>query len=130
MSYPANLRYQKTHEYVRVEGNRAYLGITAFAQESLGDVVFVELPEVGTEFKSGEVFCTVESVKAVSDCYTPVTGEVVEVNEKLNDQPELINEDPHAEGWVCAIEMKDPSEVDALLDAAAYEKHVQEEGGQ
>jgi glycine cleavage system H protein len=129
MSYPTNLRYQKTHEYVRIEGNKAYVGITVFAQESLGDVVFVELPEVGAEFKSGEVFCTVESVKAVSDCYTPVSGEVVEVNETLNDQPELINEDPHGEGWICAIEMTDPSEIEALLDAAAYEKHVEEEGG-
>ncbi len=129
MTYPANIKFQKTHEYARVEGKVAYVGISSFAQEALGDVVFVELPEVGTELKSGDVFSTVESVKAVSDCYTPVTGKVVEINEALNDSPELINTDPYKEGWICAIELDDPSELDVLLDPTAYEKHVEEEGG-
>ncbi len=129
MSYPSDFKYQKSHEYVRVEGDVAYFGITSHAQEALGDVVFVELPEVGRELKQGEVFCTVESVKAVSDCYAPVSGKIVEVNEELDSSPELINSDPHSEGWICAVEMDDASELHSLLDSEAYEKHVEEEGG-
>jgi len=128
MTYPADFKYTKTHEYARIEGNKAYVGITNYAQDQLGDIVFVELPEVGREVKSGEVFATVESVKAVSDCYAPVSGKVVEINEKLSDSPELLNQDPHGEGWICAIEMSDPSEANNLMDKASYEKHL-EEGG-
>lgn len=128
MTYPENLKYTKTHEYVRVEGSKAYVGITNYAQDQLGDIVFVELPEVGREVKAGEIFATVESVKAVSDCYAPVSGKVVEVNEKLSDSPEILNKDPHGEGWICAIEMSDASEVDKLMDKTSYEKHL-EEGG-
>jgi len=129
MTYPTNLKYTKTHEYARIEGNKAYVGITNYAQDQLGDIVFVELPEVGREIKAGEIFATVESVKAVSDCYAPVSGKVVEVNENLNDAPETLNSDPHGEGWICAIEMSDPSEADKLMDSVTYEKHVEEEGG-
>lgn len=129
MTYPANLKYTKTHEYARVEGNRAYVGITNYAQEQLGDIVFVELPEVGRQVKAGEVFSTVESVKAVSDCYAPVSGTIVEVNNKLADSPELLNKDPHGEGWICAIEMSDPGELNNLLDSESYEKHAAEGGG-
>lgn len=128
MTYPANLKYTKTHEYARVEGNKAYVGITNYAQDQLGDIVFVELPEVGRELKAGEIFATVESVKAVSDCYAPVSGKVVEVNEKIADSPELLNKDPHGEGWICAIEMSDPSELENLMDNVAYEKHASEGG--
>lgn len=129
MTYPANLKYTETHEYVRVEGNKAYLGITSFAQDQLGDIVFVELPEIGRTLKAGEIFSTVESVKAVSDCYTPVSGKVVEVNDKVTDSPDLLNSDPHGEGWICAIELSDPSEAQKLMDVAAYEKHAAEGGG-
>lgn len=129
MTYPANLKYTKTHEYVRVEGNKAYLGITNFAQDQLGDIVFVELPEIGRELAAGEVFSTVESVKAVSDCYTPISGKVVEVNDKVNDEPELLNTDPHGEGWICAVELSDPGQVAQLMDVAAYEKHMAQGGG-
>ncbi|QUL98948.1 MAG: glycine cleavage system protein GcvH [Candidatus Fermentithermobacillus carboniphilus] len=128
MTYPANLKYTKTHEYARVEGNKAYVGITNYAQDQLGDIVFVELPEVGRELKAGEIFATVESVKAVSDCYAPVSGKVIEVNEKIADSPELLNKDPHGEGWICAIEMSDPSELENLMDNVAYEKHASEGG--
>ncbi|HHY75341.1 MAG TPA: glycine cleavage system protein GcvH [Firmicutes bacterium] len=129
MTYPANLKYTQTHEYAKVEGNKAYFGITHYAQDQLGDIVFVELPEVGKEVKAGEIFATVESVKAVSDCYAPVSGKVVEVNENLTDSPDLLNKDPHGEGWICAVEIADPSELDKLMDVAAYEKHVAEGGG-
>lgn len=130
MTYPAGFKYTKTHEYLKVEGNKAYVGITHFAQDQLGDIVFVELPEVDSEIKVGDIFATVESVKAVSDCYSPVSGKVVEVNEKVTDEPELLNQDPHGEGWICVIELSVPSEVDALMDKAEYEKHLAEGGGQ
>ena len=126
MTYPANLKYTETHEYAKVEGNKAYVGITNYAQDQLGDIVFVELPEVGRVVKKGEVFSTVESVKAVSDCYAPVSGKIVEVNSKLSDSPELLNQDPHGEGWICAIEMSDPSELGKLMDSASYEKHAEQ----
>lgn len=129
MTYPANLKYTETHEYVKVEGNKAYLGITHFAQDQLGDIVFVELPEVGREVKAGEIFTTVESVKAVSDCYSPVSGKVVEVNDKVADTPEALNKDPHGEGWICAIEMSSPDDLKKLMDVAAYEKFAAEGGG-
>lgn len=129
MSYPENLKYTKDHEWVRVEGGKAHVGITFHAQDQLGDVVFLELPEVGTEIKAGEMFATVESVKAVSDVYAPVSGTIVEVNDRLNDSPELVNNDPYNEGWMCVIELSDPSELDKLMDSSAYQKLV-EEGGE
>ncbi len=128
MTYPENLKYTEDHEWVRVEGGKAYVGITSYAQDQLGDVVYLELPEVGLEVTAGSMFATVESVKAVSDVYAPVSGTIVEVNEELNDAPELVNEDPFSGGWMCVIELSDPSEVDNLMDVSAYQKLV-EEGG-
>lgn len=127
MNYPENLKYTKDHEYVRVEGNKAYVGITFHAQDQLGDVVFVELPEVDSEIKKGEVLATVESVKAVSDVYAPVSGIVVEVNDILTDSPETINNDPYGEGWLCAIELSDVSELDDLMSSDDYQKLVEED---
>ena len=124
MSVPEELQYTKSHEWVRTEGDTATIGITDHAQDELGDVVFVELPEVGTTFDAGDSFGTVESVKAVSDLYTPVGGEVVEVNETLNDQPEKINEDPYGEGWI--VKLSTSGEGD-LLSASDYEQFLEEE---
>lgn len=129
MSYPENLKYTKDHEWVRAEGGKAYVGITFHAQDQLGDVVFIELPEIGTGIKAGEMFATVESVKAVSDVYAPVSGKIVEVNDGLNDSPELVNNEPYDEGWMCVIELSDPSEIENLMDSSAYQKLV-EEGGE
>ncbi|MFZ5767618.1 MAG: glycine cleavage system protein GcvH [Bacillota bacterium] len=125
--YPKEFRYTKTHEWAKVEGDLVRVGITNYAQEHLGDIVFVELPEVGREVKQGEAFGVVESVKAVSDCYAPVSGEVVEINEALADKPETLNQDPHGEGWMVVIRMSDPAELNNLMDVAAYEKHCEEE---
>ncbi|MEW8978692.1 MAG: glycine cleavage system protein GcvH [Symbiobacterium sp.] len=123
---PANLKYTREHEWIRVEGNIGVVGITWFAQDQLGDVVFVELPEVGRELKQNEQFGVVESVKTVSDLYIPVSGKVVEVNKALDGSPELINQDPYGEGWILKIEIADPAELDNLLDAAAYEEFTKE----
>jgi len=117
--YPADRRYTKQHEWVRVEGDRATIGITDYAQKQLGDVVFVELPEVGRKLKAGERFGTIESVKAVSELYSPVSGEVVEVNSTLKTKPEAVNRDPHG-SWLIVIRMTSASETAALLDAAQY----------
>ncbi len=127
MTYPRDLRYTKDHEWIKAEDSRGRIGLTNYAQDQLGDIVFVELPEVGRELERGEVFGVVESVKAVSDCYSPASGKVVEVNEKLLDEPELINKDPHGEGWMIVIELSDPAELDQLMDAEAYEKHLEEQ---
>ncbi len=123
---PADLKYSKEHEWIRVEGNIGVVGITWFAQDQLGDVVFVEMPEVGRELKQNEQFGVVESVKTVSDLYCPVSGKVVEINTALENSPELINQDPYGEGWILKIELADPSELDSLLDAAAYEAFTKE----
>ena len=120
MSYPDDLRYSKEHEWVRVDGSRATVGITSFAADELGDIVFVELPEIGTPISQFGAFGVVESVKAVSDLYAPLSGEVVEVNEGLRDTPELLNSDPFGEGWIARVEMADEGELDALMDAEAY----------
>lgn len=120
MNVPENLRYSSDHEWVRLDDGKAYLGVTDYAQDALGDVVFVDVPEVGTAVASGATFSEVESTKSVSDIFAPVAGTIVEVNTELADSPERLNEDPYGEGWICAIEMTDPSEYDALLDAAAY----------
>ena len=127
MNIPKELKYSKDHEWVKVEGNIATVGITDFAQDQLGDVVFVEAPEVGAELAAGDGMGTVESVKAVSDVYSPLSGKVVEANEELADAPQLINEDPYAKGWIAKLEIADTAEVAALLDAAAYEEVVTQE---
>jgi glycine cleavage system H protein len=121
MIHPEDLRYAASHEWVRVDGDRATVGITDFAQHELGDVVYLELPEKGRTFRAGAVFGTVESVKAVSDLYAPVSGEVVEVNEPLADAPEGVNNSPYDTGWMIVLRMENPAELDNLLDAAAYQ---------
>ncbi len=120
MNVPEDLRYSSDHEWARPEGNRVRIGITDYAQDSLGDVVFVQVPAVGTTVSAGATFSEVESTKSVSDIYAPVTGTIVEVNTDLADSPERVNEDPYGEGWLCVIELSEPSELDGLLDAAAY----------
>ncbi len=125
--YPQGCRYTKDHEWIQVEGDRGRVGITDYAQKQLGDVVFVELPEVGRTLKAGDQFGTVESVKAVSELYSPVAGEVVEVNAPLADKPETINQDPHGAAWMVVIRLEDPSAAAALMDAAAYEALVASE---
>ncbi len=122
--YPDNLRYTREHEWVRDEGDRLVVGITAYAQEELGDVVYVELPTPGDTFAAGDEFGTVESVKAVSPLYAPVSGEVLESNEILEGQPELINDDPYTAGWMIRLAPSDPTERDSLLDRQAYEQLV------
>ncbi|EIU0284141.1 glycine cleavage system protein GcvH [Staphylococcus pseudintermedius] len=126
MAVPSGLKYSKEHEWVKVEGNAAIIGITDFAQSELGDIVFVELPEVEDELTEGETFGSVESVKTVSELYSPVSGKVVAVNENLEDAPEAVNESPYEEAWMVKVELKDESELDALLDAAGYEKMIGE----
>ncbi|MFB3234384.1 glycine cleavage system protein GcvH [Staphylococcus pseudintermedius] len=126
MAVPSGLKYSKEHEWVKVEGNTAIIGITDFAQSELGDIVFVELPEVEDELIEGETFGSVESVKTVSELYSPVSGKVVAVNENLEDAPEAVNESPYEEAWMVKVELKDESELDALLDAAGYEKMIGE----
>jgi glycine cleavage system H protein len=118
--YPADLKYTKDHEWIRIEGGVGKVGITDYAQQQLGDVVFMELPDVGKTLKAGQSFGTIESVKAVSELYAPVSGEVVDVNTALKQTPEAINADPHG-SWMVVIKLSDPGEADALLDAAAYE---------
>ena len=120
MSYPDDLRYSKEHEWVRMDGSRATIGITSFAADELGDVVFVDLPEVGAALSQFSTFGVIESVKAVSDLYAPVSGEVVEVNEALRDSPELLNADAFGEGWIAKVELSDTAQLDGLMDAAAY----------
>ena len=120
MSHPDDLRYSKEHEWVRVEGSYGTIGITSFASDELGDIVFVELPEVGARVAQFATFGVVESVKAVSDLYSPVSGSVMEVNDGLRDAPELLNTDPYGEGWIARVELSDPAELDSLMDADAY----------
>jgi glycine cleavage system H protein len=124
LSVPEELQYTRSHEWVRTEGDTATIGITDHAQDELGDIVFVELPEQGVTFEAGDSFGSVESVKAVSDLYTPVGGEVIEVNEALSDSPEKINEDPYGEGWILKIQVSDEG---ALLSASDYEQFLEEE---
>lgn len=119
-TYPDDLRYSKEHEWVRVDGERATIGITSFAADELGDVVYIELPEVGATLSQFGTFGVVESVKAVSDLYAPVSGTVAEVNEALAERPELLNGDPYGEGWIARLELSAPDELDKLMDAAAY----------
>jgi glycine cleavage system H protein len=128
MAYPADYKYTKEHEWLKVEGNTGIIGITDHAQESLGDIVFVELPKVGSEITAGNTFGSVESVKAVSDLFAPVSGTVTTVNETLNTSPEQVNKDAHS-AWMVKVTLKDPCEANQLLSAADYEKFVAEEGG-
>ncbi len=127
MNFPDDLKYTKDHEWCRIKGGRAVVGITDHAQDQLGDIVYVELPEVGDAVKKGESFGVVESTKAVSELFSPVTGKVVEVNDPLSDAPETINEDPYEEGWMIQVEFADAKEADSLMDAVAYKKYLEEE---
>jgi glycine cleavage system H protein len=120
-SYPTDLRYHPEHDWARIDGDTATFGITWYAQDSLGEVVFVEPPDVGSQTKQGESYAEVESVKAVSDVIAPLSGEIVEVNSALSASPESINDDPYGAGWLVKVRLSDPAEVDGLLDAAAYE---------
>ncbi|MDD4601775.1 Glycine cleavage system H protein [bioreactor metagenome] len=128
MNIPQELKYSKDHEWVKVEGNRVTIGITDYAQQQLGDVVFVELPEVGADLTVGGGFSVVESVKAVSDVYAPISGKVIEVNEALVDAPETVNQEPYDGGWIAVVEVADSSELNELLSSDDYEKLLAEEG--
>jgi glycine cleavage system H protein len=126
MNVPENLRYTKDHEWAKLEGSLVRVGITDYAQDALGDVVFVQLPEPGATITAGESFSEVESTKSVSDVYAPLAGTVAEVNSELADAPQRLNEDPYGEGWICAIEVSDASAYSSLLDAAAYRKLIED----
>ena len=121
MNFPGNIKYTSEHEWIRVEGDEAYVGITDYAQSELGEIVFIDVPTEGETVAQGEVFGSIEAVKTVSDLNMPVTGEVLEINGALDAQPELVNNDPYGEGWIIKISVKDPDELDNLMDASAYE---------
>ena len=122
--YPENLRYTKEHEWVRIEGDTGTIGITDHAQQELGDIVYVDLPKVGTRLEQGKTAGSVESVKAVSDIYAPVTGEVTEINQALADAPEKLNADPHGEAWLMKIKLSAPGELEKLMSAAEYQTYI------
>lgn len=124
MNFPENLKYTKDHEWVKVEGNNAYVGITDFAQKELGDIVYVDISTVGEDVEKESVFGTVEAVKTVSDLFMPVSGKVLEVNGKIDSNPELVNKDPYGEGWMIKIELANPADVDSLLSAADYKNLI------
>ena len=124
MNFPDKIRYSEDHEWIRVDGSEAIIGITDFAQSELGDIVFVDIPEVGIELAKGEVFGSIEAVKTVSDLILPASGELLEVNKLLEDNPETINSDPYDKGWIIRIRLKDPKEVDSLMDAAQYQAFI------
>lgn len=126
--YPKEFRYTEDHEWIKVEGNIGTVGITDYAQKQLGDIVYVELPEVDDEFSKGDEVGTVESVKAASPIFIPVSGKIVEVNEELEDTPELLNQDPHGKGWIFKVELSDESELDELMTAESYEELIKAEG--
>ena len=126
MNLPKDLLYSKEHEWIKKEGDKVRIGITDFAQDELGDVVFVELPEVGDELELNEPFGSVESVKTVSELYAPVSGKVVEINEELEDNPEFVNESPYENAWMVVVELSDESELDDLLSAEGYEEEISE----
>jgi len=130
MEYPKDVRYTEQHEWARLEGDLIRVGITDFAQDALGDVVYVEIPEVGTEVRAGEAFGEVESTKSVSDIYAPVSGNVVDRNSQLVEAPEIVNDDPYGEGWMIVIEPSDPSQMDGLLDADGYRALTERESGE
>ena len=124
---PKNLKYHREHDWARVEGDVAVIGLTSFAQESLGDIVYIELPEIGTDIVAGQPYAEVESVKAVSDVYAPLSGSVVDINEEVVDAPELINESPFENGWLVKVQLSDPAELDDLMTAEEYEQLLAEE---
>jgi glycine cleavage system H protein len=124
MSIPKELRYSEDHEWIKVEGNKVRIGITAFAQSELGDIVFMELPEVGDEITLGESFGSVESVKTVSELNAPISGKIVEINEELGDEPQFVNESPYEKGWMIVVELSDESQIDNLLSAEKYEAMI------
>lgn len=121
---PVHLKYTNDHEWLEIDGTTATIGITAYAQQSLGDLVFVELPEVGSTVSAGDDFAVVESVKAASEVYTPVTGQVLEVNEDLNDSPQLINENPYTDGWIAKVKLSDVTELEEMMTAEEYEEYI------
>ncbi len=125
MKYDPNCRYDEEHEWVRVEGDEGVIGISDYAQDALSDIVYVELPEVGDVFDKGDVLAVVESVKAASDVYMPVTGEILEINELLEDSPELVNQDPYGEAWLVRVTIAEPAELEDMLDAGAYKSYVE-----
>lgn len=124
MNFPANLKYTEDHEWIRVEGGVAYIGVTEFAQSELGDIVFLDIPTVGETLGKGDVFGTVEAVKTVSDLFMPVSGVVDEINPLLDSAPDLVNKDPYGEGWMVRVTLSDPSEMDALLSAEEYKAYL------
>ena len=124
MNIPSNLKYTKDHEWIRVEGNMAFIGVTDFAQGELGDVVFVEIETVGETLAKGEAFGTIEAVKTVSDSYMPVSGTVIEKNEKIESNPDVINKDPYGDGWMIKVEFSNPAELDELLSAEQYQAQI------
>jgi len=123
---PKNLKYHKEHDWARIEGDVAVLGVTDYAQEALGDIVYIELPEVGTEVSAGSTYAEIESVKAVSDVYAPLSGTIVETNEEVVDAPELINESPYEDGWLIKVKLSDPAELDELMSAEEYDQALAE----
>ena len=125
MSYPTDIKYTKTHEWFRIESSHVVVGVSWFAQDSMGDVVHVELPQVGDAVNSGDAACEIESVKAVSDVYSPVSGEVIEINDGLEDSPETVNSDPYSAGWLFKVEVREGIDPDDFLDADAYKKHCE-----
>ena len=130
MNVPEDLKYTKEHEWVRLEGSRAVVGITDFAQDALGDVVYADVPEVGTQVKAGEPFGEVESTKSVSDVYAPLSGSVIDRNPRLTEAPEILNSDPYGDGWMVVIEVSDQAEITALLEAGAYRELTESEGSE
>ena len=124
---PEDSRYAKSHEYVHLDGDVGTIGITDYAQKELGDVVFVELPQVGTELELGDEFGSIESVKAVSELFSPVSGEVIEINEALTEKPELVNTDPYGDGWMMKMRLSTPEEVDEMMTAEEYEEYIEKE---
>lgn len=124
---PLDNRYARSHEYIHVEGDTGIVGITDYAQKELGDVVFVDLPQVGTQVEMGDEFGSIESVKAVSELFSPVSGEIVEINQTLTDKPDLVNTDPYGDGWMIRIKLGDASELDELMDATDYDDYVKRE---
>lgn len=127
--YPPDYRYTKDHQWVRAQGSMGTIGITQYAQEQLGDVIFVNLPKTGAALKSGQAYGAIESVKAVSDLPAPISGEVAEINTALADSPEIVNKDPHGGGWLLKVRVRDPQELSALMDASAYERYTAEIAG-
>ena len=125
--FPEELKYTDQHEWTRIESDSATIGITDYAQQSLGDIVYVELPEIGTEVKKGEEFGAIESVKAASDTYSPLTGEVTEINEDLQEHPEYINQSPYDKGWIIKIKIKDSSEINDLMNSRQYQEYIKSE---